>query len=170
MIAMVTKMAIVVVRPMVLVTMMVTDKSLMQLSDKQLCDKPLRGVCRRSLAVAAGARCSLYKTQCSANKRYRVASGSRAAVKIGVGIHESGRMHTPSNHPPTWQPIRLLRAMNQYEKQCEDCIEQCACWPSHTLMHTPYFCIPYTLGYLDAYPIPLHCLSKTWPAHWAPCC
>ena len=104
MIAMVTKMAIVVVRPMVLVTMMVTDKSLMQLSDKQLCDKPLRGVCRRSLAVAAGARCSLYNTQCSANKRYRVASGSRAAVKIGVGIHESGRMHTPSNHHPPYNP------------------------------------------------------------------
>ena len=104
--AMVTKMAMVVVRPMVLVTMMlVGDKSLMQLSDKQLCDKPLRGVCRISLAVAAaGASCSLYHTQCSANKRYRVASGSRAAVKIGVGIHESGRMHTPSNHHPPDNP------------------------------------------------------------------
>ena len=103
--AMVTKMAMVVVRPMVLVTMMmVGDKSLMQLSDKQLCDKPLRGVCRISLAAVAGARCSLYNTQCGANKRYRVASGSRAAVKIGVGIHESGRMHTPSNHHPPYNP------------------------------------------------------------------
>ena len=151
MIAMVTKMAIVVVRPMVLVTMMVTDKSLMQLSDKQLCDKPLRGVCRRSLAVAAGARCSLYNTQCSANKRYRVASGSRAAVKIGVGIHESGRMHTPSNHPPTWQPIRLLRAINQYEKQCYNALAD---------PHTPW-CIPFTF----AYPTLLHTLHP-----WIPRC
>ena len=120
-------LTMVAVMTMVLVMTMVTDNCLMQscdkqLRDKQMCDKPLRGVCRISLSCSR-VLSPYNSTSCSAVQIKDIAqcttSGWGQVVKIGVGIHECARMHI--HPPPTWQPIRLLLlAVNQYEKQCAD--------------------------------------------------
>ena len=40
------------------------------------------------------------------------------------------------------------------------CVEQCACWPLHTLMHTLYPCIPYTSVH-TLYPCIPRCIPYT---------
>ena len=108
---MVMVMIMMLVLTMVAVMTMVTDNCLMQscdkqLRDKQMCDKPLRGVCRISLSCSR-VLSPYNSTSCSAAQIKGIAqcttSGWGQAVKIGVGIHECARMHTTcicTHHPP----------------------------------------------------------------------
>ena len=60
-------------------------------------------------------------------------------------------------HPPTTTHPTTHTAPARY-KPIWETVLQCACWPSHTLMHTLYFCIPYTFAYLTPLDTSMHTL------------
>ena len=61
-------------------------------------------------------------------------------------------IHPPTTTSPTTHPTPA-----RY-KPIWETVQQCACWPSHTLMHTLYFCIPYTFAYLTPLDTSMHTL------------